>query len=88
VNREWGYVDRKGHIVVSPSFDGVGSFGNGLAPVEKNDVWGYISVDGSCVIAAKFSYAGDFHGGLALVRNEAGRYAYINTQGAYVWVDS
>ncbi len=69
-----GFIDRRGKIVIQPTFAEVGDFSDGLAPVrlEKTegvwgmgDRWGYIDKTGKCVIEPRFNEAHEFRNGVA-----------------------
>ena len=96
--RRWGYINRKGELVVSPRYKSVGKFSEGLAVVKTgfNDPryvpegeeyepakWGYIDKHGKVVIELQYSKALAFSEGLALVRKD-GLYGYINLEGKMV----
>ena len=38
-----GFIDKTGHYVINPQFDGASSFSDGLAAVRIGDKWGYIA---------------------------------------------
>ena len=78
---KWGYIDRKGTLVIEPRFDGAAPFCEGRALVRKKylfgihrmERWGFVNRKGSRVTGYRFGFAA----GLALVR--AGRkYGFIN----------
>jgi hypothetical protein len=75
---KWGYINRKGNIVIKAEFCYAGTFYEGLAlvktPSSKGDCipgfsgkWGYINSQGKFLIQPKFQEAGSFHDGLAWV---------------------
>ncbi len=64
---DWGFIDLKGNVVVSPEFDEVLPFSDGLAAVRRGKKWGYIDKSGELVIAAKFTHAYSFEDGRAPV---------------------
>ena len=80
-------MDMTGKTVISPKFDHVREFSEGLAPAaESRDgpfIYGYINTAGKMVIKARFSDAAPFSEGLGrvYVRNKAG---YIDKNGAFV----
>jgi hypothetical protein len=49
VGKKWGYIDTHGTMVIEPSFDNAGEFGDGLAEVEVAGKRGYINVSGAFV---------------------------------------
>ena len=51
-------------------FDGVWSFNEGFAAVQKDGKWGYINTKGEQAIECKFDGAGYFNEGLAVVKKD------------------
>ena len=43
----WGLLDEKGEIKLSPEFQELGDFKEGLAKVKKENKWGFIRLDGT-----------------------------------------
>jgi hypothetical protein len=85
LDRGYGYINRRGEIVIPPRFDIAWEFAaNGLARVEVDGKIGYINTKGEEVISPRFGFAGDFaDNGLAAVE-EDGKWGYINAQGEEV----
>lgn len=81
----WKYIDRSFNTIleVSPVYDWVWYFSEGLAPVKKDGLWGYINSEGVEVISPRWDKVEDFSEGLAAVRN-SGKWGYINTSGKLV----
>lgn len=80
---KWGFMDRRGHVVIRPQFESVGDFFDGLALVGKEDKYCFIDESGRTVIPCRFDAAGRFSQGLAPVR--IGRlWGYINRLGQFV----
>jgi hypothetical protein len=44
---KWGYIDKKGKMVIPAVYDGADIFSEGLARVEVNGKWGYIDTKGN-----------------------------------------
>ncbi len=85
----FGYIDSGGAILCEISYDDVGPFSEGLAPVKKfdrsvrKDRYGYIDASGTLHVALQFADAGAFSEGLAAVR--VGRkYGYIDRNGKMI----
>jgi len=85
----WGYVDKKGKTVISPTFAMCSGFKSGLAPAVKDEAvgWGYINKKGEFAIQPQFSVANCFcDNGLAIVgigdRNR--KFGIIDRKGKYV----
>jgi len=71
IDGRWGFIDKKGSIVIKPQYDDVGSFSLGLAPVRMNEEWGYIDVHNQIVIEPTFKNAKSFsENGVAAVQYE------------------
>lgn len=86
-----GVIDTSGKVVISPRWSGVGSFSEGLAPVEKNGLCGYINTSGKVVIALQWQEAHAFVNGRARVRVHRDT-GFIDTEGNEVipvqWEDA
>ena len=65
---KYGYVDRKGNVVIEPQFDNAKSFSEGLAWAEKDGKSGYIDCTGTFVIELDALDGEPFTEGLARVR--------------------
>jgi len=82
----WGYINRRGEIVISPKFGMAQSFSEGRAAVvDRSGKWGYIDSSGKMVIQPKFSEAAAFLNGLAQVGLDGTKIGYIDQDGKYVW---
>jgi len=62
--KKYGYIDRSGKIIISPTFDFADDFSYGLARIGNGDKgnrkYGYIDKTGNSVIEPQFNNAGDF----------------------------
>lgn len=59
----WGYINKKGKVVVPADYQKVKAFSEGLAPVmpiEKLHGWGYINTKAELVIEPQYSEAESF----------------------------
>jgi len=84
INGKWGVLNEKCKEVISPIFDGVSNFINGLASFKINGEWGFINEKGKVVIQPKFSSVGTFaENGLARVTMK-GKYGLINRKGELI----
>ncbi len=86
-NNKYGYIDKKGAVVIQPLFDITTDFSEGLACVYKNGKWGYIDKTGKYIIEPVFDMAFPFSEGLGCVRigdEDNGKWGYIDKTGKYI----
>ena len=57
---KWGFVNRKGEVLIEPQFQQARSFSGGLAAVYDGNGWGFIDRSGKLAIPCKFLDAGYF----------------------------
>lgn len=64
---KWGFINKKGDIVIRPVYDNVNSFSDGVALVKKGEQKGYINKQGEEIFpfTDRYSVLGDFNEGLA-----------------------
>jgi len=80
-----GFIDRRGRLVIQPTFDQVYPFSDGLAGALEGTRWGYISKTGEWVIPPRYFTAGMFSHDRAAVRWAASdQIGYIDRQGRVV----
>ncbi len=91
-SEKWGFSDEDGSILITPRFDAVSCFSEGLAMVgignpDKSSIfgsvgmkYGFIDIDGDVAIDLKYDYASAFYKGRALVC-EKGEFFYIDKYG-------
>lgn len=79
----WGYIDKKGEVVILPQFDDAGQFSEGLAYIKKHGKYGYIDKKGEIVVPLQFEDAYPFSDGVALVKQSTG-WCYIDRAGKIV----
>jgi hypothetical protein len=79
----WGFVDRKGALVIKRQFDHVDHFREGLSVVWKRKKYGFIDRSGKIAIPIEFDGAFSFSEGLAGVTKK-GKGAYIDRSGNVV----
>lgn len=80
---KWGFVDKKGRIVIPIIYDNVWLFNDGIAVVQVKGKWGFINKKGWVVVPAKYDYVEVFNEGLANVALN-GIYGFINKRGKVV----
>lgn len=61
---KWGYINRKGKIVISAQFDNAFPFSGGHAVVKKDDHVGIINEKGEFVVNPTFDHATKYHSAL------------------------
>lgn len=82
---QWGFMDKRGNIVIPYNYRYVGDFSNGLATVLKEGEYGAINHNGDSIIDFKYQALGDFKQGLATFRlTDDGKVGYLNTKGKTV----
>jgi len=83
--RTFGYINRKGKVVIKPRYQMANDFGEGLAAVriKSQDSWGFIDKDDHRVISPRFQEVGRFSEGLCAVAIH-GRWGYIDPKGEEV----
>ncbi|MDR3095074.1 MAG: WG repeat-containing protein [Bacteroidales bacterium] len=83
-NHKWGFVNKRGEIIINPQFSQVANFGDGLCAVRNDDrKWGYIDKEGKIIINYQFDHAQSFEKGKAIVKlgDKAG---VIDKTGKYI----
>lgn len=83
VDKKFGFVKSDGQVLVSPRYEFVNDFSEGLALVADPNYIGYIDRDGKTVIPFSYDEGSDFHGGLATVQKD-GRYGVVDFRGKLV----
>ena len=89
----WGYINKKGRMIIMNRFSGAGDFSEGLAAVRNNrrePKWGFINRKGLEVIKPQFDQVDTFLGGLArvIIRSKTGKsvkLGYIKKDGQFAW---
>ena len=81
---KWGLLNEKLEEVLAPKWDYLGELSENLRMVRAGTLSGFADAGGKQVIAPQFSQAMDFSEGLACVKNESGKWGYINTSGSLV----
>ena len=82
---KWGFVDKKGNVVINPQFAYVHNFSNGLAAVATDkEKWGFINKEGTYVINPQFDNVGNFYKtGIAPFKT-GDKWGFIDKKGKYV----
>ncbi|MBV8149194.1 MAG: WG repeat-containing protein [Candidatus Eremiobacteraeota bacterium] len=66
LNEKWGLIDKRGRFVVSPVYDDIDCFSEGLAAARRGK-WGFIDATGRFVIPPQFYAVGNFSEGHAQI---------------------
>lgn len=75
---EWGYMNKKGEVMIQPRFKEAKSFSNGLAAVSNGQAWGYINEQGEVVVDFQYLDAQYFtNQGVSFVSSYEGSYYQI-----------
>ena len=95
-NDKYGYIDKKGKVVIPFKYTYLGSLSEGLIGAELNGKFGYLDRTGKVIIPFKFGTFNNFQNGVALVnmknmiKDEDYRedeFFYIDKQGKPVEVE-
>lgn len=62
---KYGFIDKRGRLVIPANFERAGDFSEGLAPVLVNKLWGFIDRSGKTVIPPRYLSVRPFSDGLA-----------------------
>lgn len=83
----WGCVklsdDGSAREILTPAFEALGSFSEGLARVRMVGRWGYVDMTGAEMVPMKYADAEDFEGGYAAVKSR-NKWGVIDTSGQVV----
>ena len=80
---KWGFIDKKGIVVIPCIFDSAGDFSEGLAGVKRNEKWGFVDNTGREVVPCIFDSAGDFSEGFAWVKRNK-KWGFVDSTGREV----
>jgi len=80
INGKWGYMDKKGNIVIDCLYESAGEFSEGLVAVQKDGKYGYINNNGDVVVDFKYRTANSFEFGYAVIRSGT-YYGVIDKEG-------
>lgn len=83
-NGKWGYIDKKGKVVIPFRFVKAKSFSDGLAAVAFKIRYGYIDRHNNTIIPFKYIEAGDFQEGTASVETSNNGYGEISKDGLVI----
>lgn len=84
---KFGFLNLDGTIVISPNYDVVGNFYDGLAMIKKDNCYGFINLKGELIVNNKYGIVRNYHENHAIVAREIDgkmRYGIINNNGKVV----
>ncbi|HOM03537.1 MAG TPA: WG repeat-containing protein [Acetivibrio sp.] len=81
---KYGFIDTNGKEVVSPIYDYVDDFNEGIAVVCKDDKWGAIDKDGNVVVPIIYPDISRSSEGFICIRNDEGKWGYVDYTGNVV----
>lgn len=86
MGNKYGYVNKKGEVVIPAVYTRANPFSEGLAAVSKSDKggYGYINKSGDQIIKEQFSYAEKFIKGKAIVLFGTSGWGTIDKKGKYI----
>lgn len=79
-----GMIDKNGKAFIPVKYDSLGVFSDNMIVAKCGNLYGYINSNGEECIPLKYSHADDFSEGLAAVKNEKGKYLFIDASGVMV----
>jgi hypothetical protein len=79
----WGFVDDEDEWIISPLFEDVKMYSDGLAPAKKDNKWGYIDMSGNFRIPPFYDNAFGFRHGLGCIEMN-GNYGCIDERGKII----
>jgi hypothetical protein len=82
-DEKFGFVDKTGKVVLSPQFESIYPFSEGLAAVKQKDKWGFIDKTGKMVINPQFEDILPFSEGKAAFY-DGKQWGFIDKTGKYV----
>lgn len=79
-----GIIDKNGKAFIPVKYDSLGVFSENMIVAKCGNLYGYINSNGEECIPLTYSHADDFSEGLAAVKNEKGKYLFIDASGVMV----
>lgn len=79
-----GMIDKNGKAFIPVKYDSLGVFSDNMIVAKYGNLYGYINSNGEECIPLTYSHANDFSEGLAAVKNEKGKYLFIDASGVMV----
>lgn len=79
-----GMIDKNGKAFIPVKYDSLGVFSENMIVAKCGNLYGYINSNGEECIPLTYNHADDFSEGLAAVKNEKGKYLFIDASGVMV----
>ena len=79
-----GMIDNNGKAFIPVKYDSLGVFSENMIVAKCGNLYGYINSNGEECIPLTYNHADDFSEGLAAVKNEKGKYLFIDASGVMV----
>lgn len=79
-----GMIDKNGKAFIPVKYDSLGVFSENMIVAKCCNLYGYINSNGEECIPLTYSHADNFSEGLAAVKNEKGKYLFIDASGVMV----
>lgn len=79
-----GMIDKNGKAFIPVKYDSLGVFSENMIVAKCGNLYGYINSNGEECIPLTYSHADDFSEGLAAVKNEKGKYLFIDASGVMI----
>lgn len=79
-----GMIDKNGKAFIPVKYDSLGVFSENMIVAKCGNLYGYINSNGEECIPLTYSHADNFSEGLAAVKNEKGKYLFIDASGVIV----
>lgn len=73
-----GMIDKNGKAFIPVKYDSLGVFSENMIVAKCGNLYGYINSNGEECIPLTYRHADDFSEGLAAVKNEKGKYLFID----------
>lgn len=80
----WGMLREDGTDLIPVRYDSLASYSEDMIVAKKGGMYGYLDKDGREAIPFVYFEAADFSDGLAAVKNEKGKYLFVNSAGEMV----
>lgn len=79
-----GMIDKNDKAFIPVKYDSLGVFSENMIVAKCGNLYGYINSNGEECIPLTYSHADNFSEGLAAVKNEKGKYLFIDASGVMV----